>query len=330
MRLLFISSGTKTLSYLDPNFISAFRELEKASGSAFAFACYHSDRERIQTLYNKIQTFKPDVILSLNRSLTPDTIARLKRYNIPLGLYLVDDPYLITYHLPLARQYQFVITEDSGSVPVYRNHGIKALHLPLAVNPSFYSPMEVSDQYKSDICFVGSALPNRLRLFDELTPYLRKKKFIIIGRWWERLKHFAILKPHILNRTIPPQETAKYYNGAKIVLNIHRIPNDVNRNPRNIPAYTPNNRTFDIAACKAFQLATCRRDLKNYYHLGEEMICYQGIEDLKQKIDYYLQHEAERNEIAERAFARTLEDHTYIVRFQELINKLNNEILANR
>lgn len=327
MRLLFISSGTKTLSHLDPNIISAFKELESRANTPFKFACYHSDRENIQTLYFKIQKFKPNIILSLNRYLSTATLIQLKRFNIPIGLWLVDDPYLITHHLQIAQLYNFVITEDSGSVPVYSRNRIKALHIPLAVNPAYYSPMEVPDKYQYDICFVGSALPIRLKTFDEMATFLKKKNFILIGRWWEKLKNYEMLKPHILNRTIPPNEVAKYYNGAKIVLNIHRTPNDVNRNPNKIPAYTPNNRTFDIAACKAFQLATCRNDLEKYFTLDKEMICYQGIQDLKDKIEYYLNHDDERKAIAENAYQRTMKDHTYVSRLEELIEMLKKEIV---
>ncbi|MED4206757.1 glycosyltransferase [Neobacillus mesonae] len=330
MKLFFISSGTKTLSYLDPNIISAFRQIERNVDLPFTFNCFHSDKENIQTLYNRVQKFNPDIIISLNRFLTPETIQQLKRLNIPIGLWVVDDPYLIKHHLKIAQMYHFVVTEDSGSVPVYRRKKMEVLHLPLAVNPNYYYPMEVPKQYQYDICFVGSALPIRLKMIDDMAVFLKGKNFIIIGRWWERLKNYALLKPHILNRTIPPNEVAKYYNGAKIVLNIHRTCNDVQLNPQKIPAHTPNNRTFDIAACKAFQLATCRKDLDKYFDINDEIICYQGVHELKDKINYYLQNEEERQNIAENAYQRTMEQHTYVHRLKELIQMIKNNILVHK
>ncbi|MDR6999847.1 glycosyltransferase [Neobacillus niacini] len=328
MRLFFISSGTKTLSYLDPNIISAFRHIEKHAAAPFKFACFHPDKENMQYLYFKVYKFRPNIIIFLNNIIPIQYFSQLKRLRVPIGLWVVDDPYMISLHITKAKMFDFVITEDSGAVPVYKNNNIKPIHLPLAVNPSFYSPMEVPDKYKYDICFVGSALPIRLKIIDDLTPFLKDKKFILIGRWWQKLKNYSILKNNIINHTIPPNEVAKYYNGTKIVLNIHRTVNDVNLNPQRVPAYTPNNRTFDIAACQAFQLATYRRDLEKYFDLGNEMVCYHNVQDLKEKIDYYLENNTEKQRIAENAYKRTMHDHTYVKRLEELIGILKKEILV--
>jgi spore maturation protein CgeB len=196
----------------------------------------------------------------------------------------------------------------------------------LAVNPAKYRPVNVPPKYRSDICFVGSAFPVRLHFFDQMTPFLLKKRFIIIGQWWERLKNFDHLKHRIHNDPIPPSEVVKYYNGAKIVLNIHRTQNDRRDNHRNLPAYSPNNRTFEIAACRSFQLLSCRRDLPKFYAPGQEMVCFQNLKDLKRKINYYLAHEDEREQIAVKAYRRTLKDHTYRVRLRYLIHLLEKHI----
>ncbi|MDR6225278.1 CgeB family protein [Desmospora profundinema] len=279
----------------------------------------------------QVRLFKPDIILVLRGSLPPYAIKQLRKISqAQIGLWEVDDPYNFRNHIKKLPPYHFMITQDSSCVSYYRRLKKTCLHLPLAVNPNLYHPFKVPKEYQYDICFIGSALPIRLKYFDELTPFLLKKNFIIIGQWWEQLKNYNKLKPHIINRTIPPSEVAKYYNGAKIVLNIHRTPNDINQNHLNIPAYTPNNRTFDIAACRAFQLISRRRDLKKFYELDEEIISFKRLRDLKQKIEYYLDHDEERNRIASQAYERTMKDHTYSVRLRYLIHLLEKRILGKK
>jgi spore maturation protein CgeB len=131
-----------------------------------------------------------------------------------------------------------------------------------------------------------------------------------------------IKKSIIINQLTPPDEIVKYYNGAKININIHRSSNDTSAvfNSRNIPAETPNNRTFDIAACNSFQLCELRNNLKEFYTIDTEIKTFNNIIDLKEKIEFYLSRETERKIIAKRANIRTLKEHTFLNRVKEIIN----------
>lgn len=326
MRVFYISSGRNSLSYLDPNIIDGFTKLAKKNKN-IRFYALDQKKISIDKLIGKVRIFKPDVIISLRGTVPLKYIRRIKLMKIPVGIWLVDDPYNIVNHLKKSDPYDFVITQDSSCIKAYQEHGKDVVHIPLAVNPELYHPMQIDDNYKSDICFVGTGLPARIADFDNMADYLKSKKFILIGKKWDRLKSYDDLKANIINSPIPPSEVAKYYNGAKIVLNIHRINNDIGRNPEEFIARTPNNRTFDIAACKAFQLATSREDLENYYKLNKEIVDFTGIKDLIKKIEYYLKHDNERIKIAERGYQRTISSHTYVTRLEELVVKIQKEVL---
>jgi spore maturation protein CgeB len=332
MRLFYISSGCgfafqNHLSDEDQNILHAFRQLEKERPN-FKMEKFLVLRESPSLLFSRIRSFRPDFILSFRGSCLPGSVVyKLRSLGIPIGVWVVDDPYRLKTHEKLVRPYNLVITQDSSSVPFYKSIKKQAIHLPLAVNPDKYRPLSVPPKYHSDICFVGSAFPIRVHYFDTLAPLLLKKKTIIIGQWWNRLKNYEQLKHCIYNRPIPPSEVVKYYNGAKIVLNIHRTHNDRKDNPFNYPAYTPNNRTFEIAACRAFQLATWRRDLNKLYVPEKEMATYRTLKELREKIHYYLKHDGQREEMAYRAYLRTLRDHTYYDRLRDLLDFLQNHPL---
>jgi spore maturation protein CgeB len=327
MRLFYISSGCgfsfqNNLSDEDQNILHAFRQLERILPD-FKMETFLLRREPAHLLYSRIRSFRPNVILSFRGSGLPaSVVTKLRAFHAPVGVWTVDDPYRLKTHEQLVRPYRFVITQDSGSVSFYKRLGKPVFHVPLAVNPEKYRPLAVPDKYRSDICFVGSAFPIRLNYFDAMTPLLLSKKTIIIGQWWDQLKNYNKLRSCIHNEPIPPAEVVKYYNGAKIVLNIHRTNNDRKDNPLNIPAYTPNNRTFEIASCRAFQLTTWRRDLRLLYDVENEIAAFHNLKELREKIRYYLAHDDERKKMADRAYQRTLRDHTYVVRLRYLLHLL--------
>jgi spore maturation protein CgeB len=332
MRLFYISSGCgfefqHHLSDEDENILHALVNLEKSLPN-FQVEKFLLRRESIKKLYARVQQFRPNVILSFRgANLSPIIVYNLRKMGYPVIVWVVDDPYRLQTHKKLVQPYNMVITQDSNSVAFYRQLKKPVFHLPLAVNPEKYRPQKVPEKYRSDICFVGSAFPVRLHYFDKLTPLLLRHKTFIIGQWWEKLKNYQKLKTCILNKPIPPSEVVKYYNGAKIVLNIHRTDNDRKDNPFNIAAHTPNNRTFEIAACRAFQLTTYRKDLGKFYELDTEIAHYSTLKELREKIIYYLHHDEERKQMAAKAYQRTLRDHSYLVRLNQLIHTLNNHPL---
>ncbi|MDQ0417057.1 spore maturation protein CgeB [Croceifilum oryzae] len=330
MRIFFISSGCgfefqNHLSDEDSNILAGLQSIGKKRTN-FHFEKFMIRQDKRKELIPKIKEFRPDFILVFRGPFLPaHYVKSLRKMKIPVGIWVVDDPYRLKTHKELVQPYNLVITQDSNSVPFYQELGKTVIHLPLAVNPDKYRPMNVGEKYQSDICFVGSAFPIRIRYFDQLTPILLKNKTKIIGQWWEKLKNYSKLKKCILNNPIAPEEVIKYYNGAKIVLNVHRTNNDRKDNPKNIAAHTPNNRTYEIAACKAFQLTTWRTDL--YQHFAEEEIAsFHTLDELKEKIHYYLSHKEEREEMAAKAYQSVRRMHTYQKRIHDLLEYLEGHV----
>ncbi|TLS36896.1 CgeB family protein [Pseudalkalibacillus caeni] len=323
MRLLYVSSGQKTLSDLNPSIVSAFKKLSKDLTS-FSFAYHYTEQEKDSELIRKMKEFKPDYVVNFGHT-THDIVDLLTPFNVPVGLWVVNDPYSMSNYEKLVGKFDFMITQDSGMVEFYKQIKKKpCIHLPLATNPSNYYPMDLEKKY--DVCFIGNAWPGRIPFLDKLIPHLSKRNFILIGKGWHKLKNYHLIQHNILEKTIEPDEVSRIYNQTKITLNIHRDRNDVNKNPYNLPAYTPNNRTFDIAAAKAFQVTTHRKDLEKYYNLDKEIVSYHDHDDLLQKIDLYLQKNERRENIANLAYLRTLREHTYYARLQELIDKIKIEL----
>jgi spore maturation protein CgeB len=65
---------------------------------------------------------------------------------------------------------------------------------------------------------------------------------------------------------------------------------------------------MDIMGAGGFLLSNYQQELAEYFEVGKELVLYDSREDLMQKIDYYLCHEEERQEIA-RCGQRKIEEN---------------------
>ncbi|RCW50904.1 CgeB family protein [Paenibacillus prosopidis] len=271
--------------------------------------------------------FKPDLALVLlGMRVEPETVNRLKAMGIRTAIWYSDDPYYTDMTRNTARHYDIVFTNELSCIEFYRQHGCRyVFHLPLAAHFKGFHPKPVRVSYMSDICFMGSAYWHRVEFFDQIADYLATKNVRIFGIWWKRLKSYSRLKSSIQTKWLTPEETANYYNGAKIVINLHRSPHDetFNKNSARIPAWTTNPRTFEICASGTFQLTDAREDLTGLYVPGRDLIVYSSPEELVSKIEYYLHNEEERNQIALSGLDHTVRNHDYHQRIATLLRTIN-------
>ncbi len=79
-------------------------------------------------------------------------------------------------------------------------------------------------------------------------------------------------------------------------------------------------RIFDILGCGGFTLTNFQPELPEYFTVGSDLVCYENLEDLACKADYYLHHEKERKEIAQTGFETTVQHHTYPIRLEQMLN----------
>jgi spore maturation protein CgeB len=81
-------------------------------------------------------------------------------------------------------------------------------------------------------------------------------------------------------------------------------------------------RHFEIPACGGFMMTAHADDLEHFYAPGKEIAIYEDVDDLARKIEYYLAHDAERNVMARAAYERTVREHTYAKRFDDIFRRI--------
>lgn len=111
-------------------------------------------------------------------------------------------------------------------------------------------------------------------------------------------------------------EMPKVFHMSKINLNF-TIPNIKSGIPL---------RVWDVLGAGGFLLTNYQAELPLFFKEGEDLVCFDGIEDMREKVGYYLEHEEERKRIAENGYRKVRECHSYINRMQSMLEILEKNM----
>jgi len=204
-------------------------------------------------------------------------------------------------------QAKLVVVNDPSHILTWKNLGAKkAVCLPIsAIDPDYFKPVKVTKTIP--VSFVGTLFPYRQQqLLDiiKLCPQLK-----IWGRLESGVEVFRELKPYYQGEAWGKQ-VVRIYRKSLIGLNLA---------PSHLFS-AGNIRTFEIPACQALLLSNKLNP--DWYLPGKEAVVFHNSKDCAKKINYYLHHEQERRALALSGYRRTLKDHTYKKRFQQLLKLL--------
>ena len=271
-----------------------------------------------ETIAARAVEFQPDLILAIAQApLTPQAIERLKILKVPIAFWFVEDFRALPYWKEIAGSYDFFFTIQRGEIfDQLQSRGAKSVYyLPQGCFSDVHRPLELSpderETYGADLSFMGAAYYNRRQTF----PQLLEHDFKIWGTDWD-LQSDIGQRVQNQNRRVSSEESVKIYNGAKIHLNLH---SSTYHEGVNSEGDFVNPRTFEISACGGFQLVDERSELYDLFRVGEEIITFNSVADLKEKISWYLAHDEERKIIAQKGRERVLAEHTLERRMTELL-----------
>lgn len=108
-------------------------------------------------------------------------------------------------------------------------------------------------------------------------------------------------------------DMAKIINRSKISVNLTK---GANGDPQ------MKMRPFEIGASNAMPLCEYVEGIEKYYEIDKEIVTFKTAQELRDKIDYYLKHDAERKQIAKAAYERTLRDHTWHSRLRLIFERV--------
>lgn len=259
---------------------------------------------------------QPDlIVVTGGHRITRSGLRKLNQAGFRVVLWTTDPPKASDLMLGTAHDYRHVFCQGTEYVEALKNRGVmEPRWLPMASDPEVHRRVSLLPEeqlrYGSDIVFVGSYYACRAESMEPLVGF----GVSIWGPGWEHLPAGSPLKPYIRGAHTPPETWLKIYCASKIVLSIHA------RGPEGrFPMYQASPRIFEALACEAFVLSDRQRDVLSLFKDNEHLATFNGANDLREKVSYFLAHADERLRIAAAGRQEVSHKHTYIQRLETLL-----------
>lgn len=78
-------------------------------------------------------------------------------------------------------------------------------------------------------------------------------------------------------------------------------------------------RVFDVLGCGGFLITNYQAEIPNLFIPGQDLEVYGSMDELVEKVEYYLNHEEERQVIAKNGYEKVKENHNHLIRIAQMI-----------
>lgn len=267
-----------------------------------------------QKLYTELKKNKTDLIICTHDFLQPNEINKIRDISgTKIAMWFPDSVANFNRAFFMIAEYDAIFFKDPYIVNVLREQYNKknVYYLPECCNPKFHKNVELNDDdminYGCDITTYGSPHNIRSSFFDQLLKYNYKIK--IWGQktplWLEDKK----IKSLYTGEYVFNESKSKAVLAAKINLNT-LLPSEITG---------LNARAFETAGIGGFQIIHWRPGLMELFDDGKEIVSFNNLDELIDKIKYYLDRPKEREIIAISGQIRAYREHTYKHRLQLLM-----------
>lgn len=271
-------------------------------------------------LREQIHTFKPDIIL--NQSLQEVPLPMLKEIKNSESRLIGQ----IASPLPKLNElkdYDLILSSLPNFIRKFKDYGIPAQYVKLAFEERVLESLNLQQNKQTNLknfnnnkverdfplVFVGSVTSAHRQRF-ELLEFLCKNTDIKI---WGSLYNIPANSP-LYHRYMGEAwgiEMYKIFQRSKMVLNNHI---DISEDDAN------NMRMFEATGCGALLLTDYKANINDLFEDGKEVVTYRSFSECLEKINFYLMHEDQREDVANAGQSKTLRDHTYSKRMEEMLS----------
>ena len=287
-----------------------------------------SKKQKVNSdLIELVKKERPDLVFFFlyTDQFIPDVLNEIRKYTKTINWFADDKWRFDSFSKHWCRYFDHVVTTDPDVVGKYKEAGYAGAVLSQwAINDGVCK--KTNEEKKYDVVFVGQF--NRYRKW--VLKKLRRAGIDVIGFGWDRSGNIG---------KVSYGEMIRLYNQSRIVLNLSNSINwDVRfllgdpmagasylkeyfrgslKNKEDIKA-----RFFEASGTGSFLLSYYVDHLEDYFVIGKEMAIYTDIDNMIDKIKYYLKNEGQREQIARSGYLRTLSNHTYRKRFAEIFKAI--------
>lgn len=263
-----------------------------------------------ETLAHQIKHYKPDVILNQDLGGVSATfLAEMK----PYYRFLVGQHAATQLKLDSGfKCYDLMISSFPPTVEYFRQQGFSAVLNRLGFESRVLTRLGPT-QKKYDVALVGSFYDvhsSRVAFLNDL--YARLERPETIKVWAPTIDHLPTDSPIRRHYMGPAWGTQMYeiLNASKMTLNHHG----------DVPPYANNMRLYEATGVGTLLLTDWKINLSEIFTPGREVVAYRTVDECADLIQHYLNHAEERESVSRAGQERTLSQHTFLHRMQELVD----------
>jgi spore maturation protein CgeB len=254
----------------------------------------------------QIRHYKPDVLLNQTMDDVSDDFLRgIKPYvRLLVGQIAAPLPQHKNWSI-----YDLVISSLPNFVEYFRTLAVPSELNRLGFEPALL-PRLKWEEPEIPVSFVGSVFPGHATRVSFLEHLCSDLDIKIWANGVSRLRHDSPIR----SRCVGPAW------GVEMYQILHRSKMTLNHHIDIADSYANNLRLYEATGVGTMLVTDWKANLHEIFELGREVIAYRTAEECAEMIRYYLEHDEEREAIARAGQQRTLRDHTYYKRMQELVD----------
>jgi spore maturation protein CgeB len=260
----------------------------------------------------QIEQLRPDVLLNQDMSLSSKFLRAMKQH---IRLLVGQHAATCLSESKDWSCYDLVISSFRPTVEFFRQKGIRSEVSRLAFEPNVLSCLPAENRSHGCV-FVGSfhsVHQSRTKLLETLCG--RFPQMRIWGPGVSSLSPTSAIRSCYGGQAWGREMYEILYR-SKIVVNHHG----------DVAPYANNLRLFEATGTGALLLTDWKENLWEMFEPGKEVATYRGPEECIEAVSYYLEHEDARASIAHAGQQRTLRDHSYTQRMEELVELVHNHL----
>ena len=287
MKVAFLSAYKPQQRWSTP--LSLIREFESRGYNVEIFTTMENDRYTDKNL-DALVEYNPNLLIHTDwgRFLFPT----LEKLNKITGFKVMeggDEPQNFERNISKAKYFDLIYTPDHSSSLRYKQQGHNAIWETHFADTRIHFPKEVEEKYIA-VCSRGKN--GGADLIDTLEQHYGSN-VILNQNGWEAEKH------------------SDFLCSGQMVLQQSRW-KEITR------------RIFEAMACNRLVITDRLPEETNINSLfveGEDIVYYDSLEDLAQKIAYYSENKEERDRIADNGYQKVIQNHTQVQRVDSLLKQ---------
>jgi len=251
----------------------------------------------------QLEKFRPDVVYVQNMKWTDTDLLRMVHDNVRLVIGQTASP------LPEIDfgGYDLALSSFPHFVAQLKRMGVASEYLRIAFEPQVLT--RIPKAKRDGVIFLGSYSPDHQRGTMMLEAIARQCS---LEFWGQGVETLSLDSP--IRRT---------YRGEAWGFEMYRVLSSstiaLNRHIEAAGRFANNMRLYEATGVGTLLITDAKENLNDLFEIDREVVTYRTADECAEKIHHYLDHEEEREKIAQAGMAEVLSNHTWDNRVAQMM-----------